>query len=289
MLEAMLVPLTVSSALALIVAAAHRRLPPALAARATAVALAVVAAAAIPTVWITGLGYLSHAPIVGGWLGWCADALGAHARVGPVVGVPALAVTVVGAWRAFVTVRRYRSLRQHHGGVEVAERDEMFAFTVPGRGGHVVISRGLHELLTEPERQVVLAHEGAHAEHRHDRYLLTGQLAAALLAPLSPLVRRLQFSLERWADEIAVMRCGDRLFVARTLGRVALCTADQQPALSFTGLGVAARMTALMAPPVDEPRSVTRAALWLLILLAGVFATFQLHHLLGMLVALCPG
>ena len=111
---------------------------------------------------------------------------------------------------------------QPPGTVEITDHDQTFAFTLPGRGGQVVLSTGLIDMLDEAEQQVVLAHERAHAHHRHDRYLLTAQLAAAVMPLLRPLAGRLQFSLERWADETAVARCGDRGFVARTLGKVAL-------------------------------------------------------------------
>ncbi len=292
MLDDMLVPLAVSSALALIVALVHRRLPPRLAARATTVALAVVAAAAIPTVWITAISSVWHAPFVDRWLDWCTHALGGHSMthhetVRPVIGVPAVAITVIGLVRAWRVVRRYQGLRQRDGGIETVEHDDLFAFTMPGPGGRIVISRGMRRALDDRELAVVLAHEAAHGRHRHDRYLVVAQLAAALLAPLAPLVRRLQFSLERWADEVAVDRCGDRTLVARTLGRIALVSADAAPALSFTGLGVPARMGALLAPRVDEPGRAARAGLWAIIALAAVFAGFQLHHLVGMLLDLC--
>lgn len=289
MLGAMVGPLLVTTVLAASVVALHRRLPPALAARATAVSMAVIAASALPTIWITAIGYLSHAPVVGHWLIRCAHALGAHDEVGPYVGIPAVVISVVGAVKAIGTVRAYRALRhQHQGGVHIADEQALFVFTVPGRAGRIVMSQGLHDALDDEERQVVLAHERAHAAHRHDRYLLAAQLAADLLAPLRPIVRRLQFSLERWADEVAVASCGDRRFVARTLGRVALCAADAQPALAFAGLGVPARMSALLSPPVASPRAGWRAAMWGLIAVSAVFAGFQWGHLAEMLLTLCP-
>ena len=103
-----------------------------------------------------------------------------------------------------------------------------------------------------------------------------------------PLAGRLQFSLERWADEAAVAQCGDRGFVARTLGKVALHSTPAG-AMSFAGLGVPARVAALLSPPMAPLRSSTHAALWCAILVTGVFATLQIHHLARLVTAYCPG
>jgi hypothetical protein len=284
---AMVVPLLFATALALLVGAAHRRLPPVLATRATTVALVVVTAAAVPTVWLAGLSFLTHAPVLGRWLDSCVEPLSAHHPVAVWIGVPALLISAFGTWRSVRVLRTYRSVRQTTGGVEVVDHDDVFAFTAPGKGGRIVVSSALDACLSPDELDVVLAHERAHAAHRHDRYLLVAQLAAALLAPLQPLVSRLRFSIERWADEEAVAVVGNRRFVARTLGNVALRSADRQPALAFAGLGVAARMAALLAPPVHEPRGAVRAVLLLLVGLVTVFAVFQVHHLVQMLLAFC--
>jgi hypothetical protein len=76
------------------------------------------------------------------------------------------------------------------------------------------------DLLDEDEQRIVLAHERAHAHYRHDRYLLAAEPAAAALPPLRALARRVNYSIERWADEAAAAICGDRRLVAITLGKV---------------------------------------------------------------------
>lgn len=288
MIAEMVLPLAVCTVLAVLAAAAHRRLPPAMAAHTTTVALVLVAVAAVPTVWVTSLQYLSHAPLVGGWFMRCAHALGHHDDVPHLVGLPAVAVSTWGLWRAARTLRLHRSLRDRGGvGLRIIDDHSVFAAALPGNGSRIVLSRGLKELLSPQECEVVIAHETAHAHFRHDRYLLAGQLAADLSLALGPVVRQLRFSLERWADEVAAQQCGDRRLVARTLGRVALHAADHQPVFAFAGLGVAARMTALLDPPIRRPRRLARVLLQVAVGGAAVFAVFQWRHLAAMLLAFC--
>lgn len=283
-------PFALAMALAVLVTATHRRLPPAVATRAVAITLAVIAAAAVPTLWILSLGYLAHVPLLGGQLQWCAEAFGVHDPIPSWLGAPALLLSVIGAVRASAVLGSYRRLRHDGSGtVEIAHDPRAFAFTMPGRGGHVVVSSGLVDILDEAEQGVVLAHEHAHARNRHDRYLLVAQVSAALVPFLRPLAGRLHFSLERCADEVAVAHCGDRGFVARTLGKVALHSAVPAGAMSFGGLGAPARVAALLSPPATPLRSSATFTLWATIVMTGMLAAFQIHHLARLVTALCPG
>jgi len=288
MFPSLVLPLIAAVFVALLLTTTHRRLPPVVATWMVTVTLAVVAAAAVPTMWIVSLGYLAHLPFVGGQLQWCAEAFGVHERIPEWIGVPALLLTVVGLVRVCSVLGNYRKLRRSSPGiVEIAEHARPFAFTLPGRGGHVVLSSGLVNLLDEEERGVVLAHERAHACNRHDRYLLVAQFAAALAPFLRPLAARVQFSLERFADEVAVAHCGDRSFVARTLGKVALHGAVPSAAMSFAGLGVPARVAALLSPPATPLRTRANVALWSTIVITAVLAVYQIHHLALLVAALC--
>lgn len=290
MFPAILFPLGVAMVLAVSVTAVHRRLPPVVAAKAVTITLAVVAIAAVPTLWIVSLGYLAHVPLLGGRLDWCAKAFGVHDPIPGWVGLPTLVLTLAGIVRTRAVIWAHRKLRHDQpGAVEVTDHARPFAFTLPGRGGHIVLSSALVEMLDDAEQDVVLAHEHAHARHRHDRYLLIAQLAAAIMPVLRPLAGRLQFSLERWADETAVAQCGDRGFVARTLGKVALRSITPVGAMSFAGLGVPARVAALLSPPATPLRSSAQAGLWSAIMITAALAAFQLHHLVRLLTALCAG
>jgi len=159
--------------------------------------------------------------------------------------------------------------------------------TLPGRAGQIVISTAMVDLLDDDEQRIVIAHERAHARYRHDRYLLTAELAAAALPPLRGLARRVNYSIERWADEAAAAVCGDRELVAVTLGKVALQT---QPATvaGFSGLGVASRMGALLQPPIPHPHRAHVLALWSSLAITAGFSVYQLHHVEQLLTALCP-
>ena len=286
----LLLPLVVALVLAGAVTTIHRRLPPMLAARAVTVTVGVVAAAAVPTMWILSLGYLAHVPWLGRGFAWCAEAFGVHERIPMWVGLPAMGGVALGAIRVAKVIRTYRQLRHDRpGSVEIAVHENAFAFTLPGRGGRVVLSSGLVELLDDQEQAVVLAHEHAHARHRHDRYLLIAQCAAATVPFLRSLTSRLQFSLERWADESAVAECGDRGLVARTLGKVALHTPQTTAAMAFSGLGVPGRVAALLASPARQPRMPGQVILWTAIATTAVLAGLQIHHLATLIASLCPG
>ena len=281
-------PLVVTLCVAAIATSAHRRLPPRLATRFVTLALVLVVIAALPTALLVALGFLAHAPVVGTGFEWCAQAIGMHASIPTWVGVPVLALLATGAVRTALLVRQHRSLRRDHAlPIHVAHSHKPYAVTLPGRAGKIVISTAMVDLLDDDERRIVVAHERAHARYRHDRYLLTAELAAAILPPLRGLARRVNFSIERWADEAAAAVCGDRKLVAITLGKVALQT-NPPTVAGFSGLGVAARMAALLEPPVPSPHRAHLMVLWSSLAITAAFSAYQLHHLEQLVTALCP-
>ncbi|QYG94304.1 M56 family metallopeptidase [Iamia sp. SCSIO 61187] len=290
-------PLAVTIALAMAIAAAHKRVPPALASRLLAITLGAVVVAAAPAVWLTALDFLTHLPIFGTGMRRSLEAVGVavpategHRRVSPWIGVPAVTMTVWGAAQACRAVRRHRQLRDDtHSPIDVADCDEPFAVTLPGRGGRIMLSRGMFDLLDDRELAVVLDHEQAHADHRHDRYLLVEQVGTAVFPLVRPLGTRLRFSLERWADEEAAASCGDRSFVGQTLGKVALHNVQPATGMSFGSLGTVGRVAALLGPPVGAPRRVEVAAIGATMGLTCLLAMVQLHHLEPLIRLLCPG
>ncbi len=285
-------PLATTILLGVLVTSGHRRLPPRLAARMAMATLVAITLAAIPSLWLLSLGFLAHVPLVGSRLQWCAMVLGIHHQVPAIAGIPAILVSSVGLARSVRVLRLHRRVVCHDpGAIEVVDGTDAYAVTIPGRGGRIVISTAMCDLLDDDERRVVLAHEEAHARFRHDRYLLAGRLANALLPGTRRLSDRLHFIIERWADETAAAHRGDRRFVAATLAKVALCV-DGQPrafALGFAGLGVTARVAALLEPRRPRPHRVVIAGLWLSIAATAGLATMQVHHLAALITALCPG
>ena len=289
MFPSVVAPLVAALILAVVVTAIHRRLPPAMAARVLAVAIAVVVAAALPTEWMVTLGYLAHLPFVGTGFRWCAETFGVHSQVPSWIGMPVALLTILGTARGVGLVRTYRTMRcDRAGAVEILDDDRAFAVTLPGRGGLIVLSSALVAMLDTRETAVVVAHEGAHAQYRHDRYLVMAQVATATVPVLLPLTARLRFSLERWADEVSARECGDRHLVARTLGKVALFRVESLGVMSFAGLGVAARVGALLSPPRRRPPASISAGLWLAISVTALLAGYQLHHLASLIAAACP-
>jgi Zn-dependent protease with chaperone function len=282
-------PLVIAVTVGLGVAAIHRRLPPAVAARLLTLTIVAVTFAAAPAIILVALEYLAHAPPLADTFTWCREVLGLHASVPAWLGLPAVALLAAAAVRLRSVLRAWRRLRRPRSdGFEIVPSDSLYAYTRPGRG-QVVVSSGLVKTLEPDELAVVLAHETAHAEHRHDRYVLTAELAAALVPFVYPLRRRLLFSLERWADEAAVARVrGDRPMVARTLARVALADeAMPATAVGIAGLGVTGRFEALLNPPVAGH---TRR--WAALMVAGLVGVTaagfaQLHHLSPLVHVLC--
>ncbi len=290
----LIVPLLVACVVAEVATVTHRRLRPMIAAPMLTATIAGVSFVAAPTMFVIALDYLVQQPILGDGLEWCRNALGVdhpalHVHIPTWLGLPAVALVVLAVVRTRFVLGSWRGYRRRCAGVpEVIESTALFAYTLPGPGGQIVLSSALIGELTPEELAVVLAHEGAHARHRHDRHVLVADLANAVLPFVRPLQRRLVFVLERWADETAVVRMGgDRLMVARTLARVALSHADAPaPAVAFGGLGVAARVDALLHPP-----SVKRAPVWTTVMAVGIAAVaiagaMQVHHVVLLLVSL---
>ncbi|MEU3571337.1 M56 family metallopeptidase, partial [Kitasatospora sp. NPDC036755] len=92
----------------------------------------------------------------------------------------------------------------------------------PGEPGRIVVTSGMLRALSGPERSALLAHERAHLAARHHLFLALAEHAAHVHPALRPLRTPLGYHLERWADEVAAARVGDRAVTARAVGRAAL-------------------------------------------------------------------
>ncbi|MEU0724057.1 M56 family metallopeptidase [Streptomyces sp. NPDC006140] len=119
------------------------------------------------------------------------------------------------------------------------------------RGGRVVVSTALLDRLGAAERRALFAHERAHLDARHDRFLLAVQLAARANPFLRPLRTAVAYTAERWADEEAARAIGSRRTVARAIGTAALVSRGT-PVSTLAGLAapgpVPRRVAALLGP-----------------------------------------
>ncbi|MFD7592570.1 M56 family metallopeptidase [Kitasatospora sp. NPDC059812] len=162
----------------------------------------------------------------------------------------------------------------------------------PGEPGRIVVTSGMLRILTGPERAALLAHERAHLTARHHVFLALAEHAADLHPALRPLRAPLGYHLERWADEVAAARVGDRTVTARAVGRAALA-ASRSPWPARPRLVPAAhsgpvprRVAALLQPRPAATATGTRlravaialAACLALSTAASLEATADLHH-----------
>ncbi len=239
------------------------------------VGLAIMALAAtvftLIALGVTSVAFAARLPAVAGLVGWCQrTAADVPWWVGAAASVSLLSM-VIGA---LVTSWRHLRARPAKGAAPVAvvRAPELFAYSMGGRRGQVVVSSGLLGRLDPAERRVLFAHETAHLRLGHHRLLWAADIAA-LNPLLRPLCSRLRFSIERAADEEAVRAVGDRPLVAKTVGRVALMAfeAAPGPALGMDGGAVVTRVEALLVPaPPARPNRAVASGLVVLTLAAAL-------------------
>ncbi|MCB1002194.1 MAG: M56 family metallopeptidase [Acidimicrobiales bacterium] len=266
----------------------HRRLPPRFATALITFTLVLVVAAAVPTTVVLAVAFAGHTPWFDRQIEWCMHTIGDHEPVPTWLAALAAAWLPIGGVRVARVVRARRRLAcRDHGPLVVADDPAPYAVTMPGRGGRIVVSTGLMDSLDEREAAVVLAHEAAHARFRHDRFVYLAGLVTAALPVLWFLTRRLRFSVERWADESAAETCGDRQFVAVTLGKVALIDTAPVAWAGFANLNVFGRVRLLLMPPASPPRAPGQLALAVALGLVGAATVQQLTHIPHLLHELC--
>ncbi len=287
-------PLVASVTCGVLAGAIQRRLPPRHAVQVMTAMLVVCALGVIWALVLLLVGWIAQFQWVAESLGWC-HALIAHRHGSDALGLAAgagLIWALVGAMRAVARHRAATAGLPAATGIRVLPHAEPIAFAVPGRPGHVVVSRGALDLLDTQERAAMLAHEQAHLRYNHHRFVRVGDIAAAAVPPLKPLSRRLQFATERWADEESARAVGDRKVVARAIIKIALARSTPAPAgaLGITGSGVPARVDALLEGP---PPAGLRAELAVIVsvtalLVATAASTIEFHHVLALARHVCP-
>ena len=136
------------------------------------------------------------------------------------------------AWRriaALIAAGRQARRLPGAGQVVVTGDEAADAYTLPGWPCRIVVTAGMMRALSHPERQVLLAHERAHASAFHYLFTTAARLAAAANPVLRPVADAVGYTVERWADERAAAAAGDRRLAARAIARAALAAAAAPP------------------------------------------------------------
>lgn len=292
---AIIVSLAIGAALGLIGPVLARRLPPREATWIISVGAVMVAFTGGVVLVLIGASLLGQLCDLLGLGHWSGTTLRDHAPTEPGVGALALlAATLSAGALALVASHRGRELWHAYRACDgvpdgsrlvVVEDPGAGAVAIPGRPGHVVVSRGLLASLSPFERRVLLAHERAHLAAGHHWHRSVVAVAAAANPLLRPLVSSVNYTTERWADEIAASEVGDRPGVARAVARVALLTghraASSPPVLAIDGRPVTARVSALLEDAPRQRPILTAGAICLLVLglLAALMVEKDVEHL----------
>jgi hypothetical protein len=211
------------------------RLPPRVAAPVMAWSAAGVAVASLVSLAVFALKAMAEIPAVANLFGWSSQVVADDTARFPWVSWLSVALLTVTSISMTVTWRRQRRLLALAGadsglGAVVMVPDPVaHAFAVPGKPGHVVVTTGMREALTDEQFDALLAHEQAHLNARHHRLIRLSELAAASHPALWWVTRHVDYLVERAADESAAAEVGSRRTVAQAIGAAALA-ATARPA-----------------------------------------------------------
>jgi hypothetical protein len=270
---AVYIPLLIPALAALAARPLGSRLPPSAATwllAASTLALALTSSAALGLLTLSALVRVGFVDAVG-------HMSAAVIRSGDAVSLPvalfagallALAAVAAGRalWRRAAAIaaahRRARTL-PGTGQVVVTADAAADAYTIPGWPCRIVVTQGMLDALVGAERDVLLAHERAHARNSHYLFTSVARLAAAANPLLRPVAAEVGYDIERWADERAAAETGDRALTARAIARAALATAaappDRDAAVTALGLiiqeGEPSAAPRSAAPRSAAPRS----------------------------------
>ncbi len=248
LLQVLLIPGLVGVGAAMLAIAVPRSLRPQVATR---VLCALTVLSALTATWVFAVVTFANAVQLHGIaerLSWCSNLATKHLDTPTLPGVVAFSLfssAVFGSSRTFVCLRRSRAPREGERIVMLPTLTPT-AYAVPGQ---VVVSRGMFNALDDGEWEALMAHEQAHLALHHHRYVGAAEIAAAAIAPLRPIARRVRLSSERWADEAAAKAVGDRSLVARAIAHAALATTEEPTgALALGDTGTIERVEALLNP-----------------------------------------
>ncbi|MDT9682578.1 M56 family metallopeptidase [Streptomyces sp. TRM76323] len=224
---------------------------------AVAVVLAVCSTLCLALLMVVGTAQLPGNPLPDGWSDPEVREAVPYDEVAGKAAIPALIVVLASCGRAAWRHHRVRRrANQALAGlparsVAILPDDIPYAYALPGKRDRVVTTTGMLQVLTGPERRALFAHERAHLVGHHHRFLLAVQLAARANPFLRPLRTAVAYTTERWADEDAAARVGNRRLVARAVGKAALVSRGA-PGVTLAGFAapgpVPRRVAALLGP-----------------------------------------
>jgi hypothetical protein len=138
------------------------------------------------------------------------------------------------------------------------------AWCCPGRQRAVYVTEGAATALSSRDFEALVAHESAHLEHRHHRFVLAADIGGRLAAKVGLLRRmreQVRLLVELEADDVAVSRHG-RAAVMRALlavsGQSGVVQGAGAAALSVMGSPVGMRVQRLVSDPSVGLRELRR-------------------------------
>lgn len=227
-------------------------------------AAVVLAAATLAALGLLAAAGLAQLPALAAMKGYSLRLVQNDDPASIAVGVVAAALLVAGmgnalriAWRRLLALAAAADEAARLGSADevvVTDGGGCEAYAVPGLPGRIVVSVSMLDALTPPERTVLLAHERAHLRRWHVAFVSLARCAAAANPFLMPLQHVVEYSVERWADELAATATGDRRVTAIAIAKAALASggrATPDAALGVVGRSVGAvprRVAAMLAP-----------------------------------------
>jgi Zn-dependent protease with chaperone function len=224
--------------------------------------LAVCSTLCLALLMVVGTAQLPGNPLPDGWSDPEVREAVPYDEVAGMAAIPALIAVLAActrtAWRHHHVRRRAERTLAGLPATSVAVLpDPMpYAYALPGRRERIVVTTGMLTGLSSAERRALFAHERVHLARRHDRFLLTVQLAARANPFLRPLQTAVTYSAERWADEEAATAVGSRRTVALAIGKSALISRGAPIATlaHFAAPGPVPRRVAALLGPAPATR-----------------------------------
>lgn len=245
-----LAPSTGVIALSLAVTRVHHRLPAKQAAWLCLGALIVPVLTLLPVLVHFSIAAVVSVPRLGPFVHDIAHTNGVHTQPGWHVGIVGLILLATALIRSSLLLIEFSRLsRPMSGQIDIIDDQAAYAYARPGKWSGIAISDGALDILSPGELRAVLAHEKCHKRYRHDIFTLIGMNCVTFIPILRSVSSRLEYSLERWSDDVAVQKCGSRTVVASAILKMVTGLPLSHFAHGVSRVGIAARLRLLTTNP----------------------------------------